>query len=138
MSANKPPPVGAFMKWGHLRCEVVDSSTEYVVLRFDGRLRALEHIDGEWRDYDGDVWVVEEQEPPTLPVGTVLMSRLPDILRGRFWTLADIDNAANRIEELEAILRETANAVEFEDDRLGYVSVQMDRDVWLNYREVQQ
>lgn len=48
-----------------------------------------------------------------------------------------LDEAADRIEQLEAELRDTANAVEFEDDRIGYVSVQMDRDAWLKYREVQ-
>ena len=48
-----------------------------------------------------------------------------------------MDEAADRIEQLEAMLRDTAAAVEFEDDRIGYVSVQMDRDVWLKYRVVQ-
>lgn len=39
------------------------------------------------------------------------MIRLPDILRGDFWTLADIDNAANRIEELEAELARARDAL---------------------------
>jgi hypothetical protein len=42
-----------------------------------------------------------------------------------------------RIVELESALREVGQSgVEFDDERLGYVSVQIDRDVWEAVRNV--
>lgn len=72
MSTNTtPPPVGTIVKWGEWCADVLVSSPEYMTVRDEGGwLHALEHVDGEWRDQDGDVWEIEEPEPPTLPVGT--------------------------------------------------------------------
>jgi hypothetical protein len=74
MSTITPPPVGTTMKYGALRSEVLLSSPEHMLAQLSpgGWLCALRHADGVWCDNDGRVWWVEEPEPPTLAVGTVL------------------------------------------------------------------
>jgi hypothetical protein len=69
-----PPPVGTTMRWHDFDAEVVLSAHEYMVARdrVGGLFHALHHVDGEWRDNDGDVWEIATPGPPTLPVGTVI------------------------------------------------------------------
>lgn len=76
MTTNTPPEVGTTMKYRDMRAKVVLSSPKYLMAEEGtGRFWAMRHVDDNWRDDDGDVWVVEEPEPPTLTVGTVLKYR---------------------------------------------------------------
>ena len=73
MSSNTTPDVGTIMKRGELCTEVLLASHEYMVARDeDGWRRALQLINGKWCDNSNSVWEIEEPEPPTLQVGTVL------------------------------------------------------------------
>lgn len=60
MSTDTTPPVGTIMRWHDLQAEVLLASPEYMVARDTGAwLRAMRHVDGKWRDHDGDVWEIE-------------------------------------------------------------------------------
>ena len=51
--------------------------------------------------------------------------------------LANLKTSACRVTELEGLLREVAGAgVEFDDARLGYLSIQIDRGTWNEIRRV--
>jgi hypothetical protein len=73
VGTNTPPPVGTIMKSRDMRAEVLLSSAEYAVVRdVRGWLRAVERAGDKWRDSVNNIWEIEEPEPPTLAVGTVL------------------------------------------------------------------
>ena len=59
---NTAPPVGTIMRLGELRAKVFVSWPDYLVARGEHeRLHTLRHLDGEWRDFEGDVWSPEVQ-----------------------------------------------------------------------------
>lgn len=113
-----PPPVGTIMKWGEWHAEVLVSSPEYMTVRDEGGwLYALEHVDGEWRDHDGDVWEIVAPAP----AGDSAATATPTVDASAVGALTD------RLAELETVVEELNRRLcDAEDETDGLEAAQPD------------